>query len=502
MNAVALRISGVGKSFFGVTVLSDVTLDVLAGRVLGLVGQNGAGKSTLMNIVGGNVAADSGSMELSSLPYAPSNARDAEGRGVGFIHQELNLFPNLTIAENTHIARMPIGRFGLIDRAALHARTTELLRDVDLDFPPDTPLGRLSPGERQLVEVAKALQIDARILIFDEPTTSLTPRETSRLFALIRRLRQAGIAIIYISHVLSDVEGLADDIAVLRDGRLVASAPTSDLPAARMIKLMLGRGIDQLYPQHEAPRTQNTLLEAQALSRPGVIKEVSLSLHKGEVLGIFGLLGSGRTELARILFGLDHYQSGELKIGGIKVTHIAPRRAIDLRMAFITEDRRDEGLMMNMPIADNLVLASLGRFASPLGVIDDARLMASAAELAQGLEIKSERIATQPVRTLSGGNQQKVVIAKWLMSDPAIIILDEPTRGIDVAAKYEIYSLINRLAVGGSGIILISSEIEEAMAMSDRILVMRKGQLTGEFRRSDFAKEAILRAAFGEELAA
>jgi ribose transport system ATP-binding protein len=502
VSDMALRLAGIGKSFFGVPVLSDVTLDLHPGRVLGIVGQNGAGKSTLMNIIGGNLVPDTGTMELGGAPYAPANAREAEHRGVGFIHQELNLFSNLSIAENIFIAAMPRGPLGLIDRRQLRQRTAELLREVDLDLSPDTPVGRLSPGERQLVEVTKALQIDARILIFDEPTTSLTPRETARLFALIRRLREAGKAIVYISHILSDVEALADEVAVLRDGRQVGTGPTAEFPAARMINLMLGRDIDQLYPPHATAARDELVLEAHGLSLPGVLKDVSLALHGGEILGIFGLMGAGRTELARTLFGLDHFHSGELLIGGRPVAAMSPRRAIAARMAFITENRREEGLMMNMPIADNLVLASLDAHANAAGFIDEARLAASAAEFATALQVKSGRIGTQPARSLSGGNQQKVVIAKWLMSGPEIFILDEPTRGIDVAAKFEIYSIIKRLAEGGSGVILISSEIEEAMAMSDRILVMRQGEIAGEFSRDQFGKQTILRSAFGEEVAA
>jgi ribose transport system ATP-binding protein len=501
MSDALLSVTGIGKSFFGVAVLTDVSLAMTGGRVLGLVGQNGAGKSTLMNIIGGNLAADAGSMDLAGVPYAPASAREAEQRGVGFIHQELNLFSNLTIAENIFIAAMPRRR-GLIDRRVLRTRTAGLLREVDLDLPPDTPVDRLSPGERQLVEVAKALQLDARLLIFDEPTTSLTPRETSRLFALIERLRAAGKAIVYISHILSDVEAIADDVAVLRDGRLVETGPTTQIPAARMINLMLGRDIGQLYPPHHAAVGDTVLLEARRLTMPGVLRDVSFSLRGGEILGIFGLMGAGRTELARTLFGLDEFRSGELTIGGKHVANMSPRRAKGLRMAFITENRRDEGLMMNMPIADNLVLASLSGFGNRAGFIDADRMVAGAAEFAAALQIKAGPIATQVARSLSGGNQQKVVIAKWLMSAPAIFILDEPTRGIDVAAKFEIYSIINRLAASGSGVILISSEIEEAIGMSDRILVMRRGTITGQFTREKFGKEPILRAAFGEEEAA
>lgn len=502
MSGAGLAIRGIGKSFFGVPVLSDVSLEIGAGRVLGLVGQNGAGKSTLMNIVGGNTAPDSGDMLLDGNAYAPADAREAERNGVAFIHQELNLFANLSIAENIFITAMPRGAAGLIDRAQLRRRAAALLREVDLDLSPDTPVEQLSPGERQLVEVSKALQLDARIVIFDEPTTSLTPRETSRLFALIDRLRSGGTAVVYISHILADIERLADDVAVLRDGKLVAAGPRPNFPAARMINLMLGRDIDQLYPPHRPAVRDQILLEAKSLSLPGVVKGIDLSLRQGEILGVFGLMGSGRTELARLLFGLDRFHGGELVVQGRRVTRMTPRRAIAARMAFITENRRDEGLMMNVSIAENIVLASLRALGNALGMLDERAVTASAATFASALQVRSGPIDTQPARSLSGGNQQKVVIAKWLMSGPSIFLLDEPTRGIDVAAKYEIYSIVKDLVAAGSGVIFISSEIEEVMAMADRILVMRQGEIACDFTREQFSKEGILRAAFGEKDAA
>jgi ribose transport system ATP-binding protein len=499
VSETVLSVEGTGKSFFGVAVLSDVTLTLSRGRILGLVGQNGAGKSTLMNIIGGNVAPDTGAMTLRGAPYAPADAREAERRGVAFIHQELNLFANLSIAENIFIGAMPRTRTGLIDRRVLRQRSAELLREVELDLSPDTPVGSLSPGERQLVEVVKALQLDADLIIFDEPTTSLTPRETARLFGLIGRLKAAGKAIVYISHILADVEALADDVAVLRDGRLMGSGPKADFPIAKMINLMLGRDIDQLYPPHTPATKDAVLLEASNLSLRGVVKDISFSLRQGEILGLFGLMGSGRTELARILFGLDRFHHGKLSLGGQVVKAMTPRRAIGARMAFITENRREEGLMMNVPIAENIALAALPAIAGPLGIVDARRLATSASEFAGALQIKSGPIDTQPVKSLSGGNQQKVVIGKWLMAGPSIFILDEPTRGVDVAAKFEIYSIVQKLAAGGSGIIFISSEIEEVMAMADRILVMSQGEIVGGVERKDFDKERILRVAFRQE---
>lgn len=312
MSDTILQIADVSKAFFGIHAVQNVGLELGRGRVLALIGQNGAGKSTLMNIVGGVVRADSGLMFLDETAYDPHSAADATRSGIAFIHQELNLFTNLTIAENIFIDRFPQRRFGpvaLIDRAAMHQRTRELLAQVNLDLQPDTPVDRLSPGERQLVEVAKALHLDARIIIFDEPTTSLTTRETERLFDLIRRLREAGASIIYISHILGDVMRLADDIAILRDGELVAAGPRNGFDVGRMITLMIGRSIEQLYPSRRSTPQSGILLATRDLTAKGIARNISFILHEGEVLGLFGLMGSGRTELARIVFGLDEFDS-------------------------------------------------------------------------------------------------------------------------------------------------------------------------------------------------
>jgi ribose transport system ATP-binding protein len=497
-----MTLEGVSRSFFGVPALVDVRLDIRRGRALGLVGQNGAGKSTLMNLLGGVLRPDSGAMRLEGTSYAPTGPRDASRRRIGFIHQELNLFTNLSIAENIFIDDFPrrsIGPFRAIDRKALQTRTAQLLEAVSLEHRPETSVGSLTPGERQLVEVAKALYIDADIIIFDEPTTSLTSRETTRLFALLERLKASGKTIIYISHALADVARLADDVAVLRDGRIVGTGGIAEFPVSRMINLMLGRDIDQLFPPKQARPTNDVLLDVKSLARRGVVKDISFELHVGEVVGLFGLMGSGRTELARMLFGVDDVDTGSVSIEGTSRGRVTPRASIKDGVSFITENRREEGLLMDVPISDNIGLAALGHFASPLGLMDDARLLAGASDLAAALKIKSGPIATQPVKSLSGGNQQKVVIAKWLLAGPRIFILDEPTRGIDVASKYEIYAMIDDLASRGSGILFISSEIEEVMAMSDRLLVMSRGEIVDRFVRADFDREAILRAAFREQ---
>jgi ribose transport system ATP-binding protein len=505
MTAPILQIEGVSKAFFGVHAVLNASLELGRGRILALIGQNGAGKSTLMNIVGGVVSADSGRMTVDGAPYDPANPADAGARGIAFIHQELNLFTNLTIAENIFVDRFPSRAFGpvkLINRAAMHRRTRELLAQVDLDVAADVPVERLSPGERQLVEVAKALHLDARIIIFDEPTTSLTQRETARLFALIHRLRQAGTSMIYISHILGDVMRVADDIAVLRDGELVASGPKQDFDVTRMITLMIGRSIDQLYPSRTAEPRPQLLLAARNVTARGMVRSVSFVLRSGEILGLFGLMGSGRSELARILYGLDTFDSGEISVGDRPVTDHSAPASVRNGIAFVTENRREEGLLMNLSIADNVTLAALPRYGvTPLRFIEQGRLAEAAAQAADALRIKARSLA-QPAKSLSGGNQQKVVLAKWLLTQPSILIMDEPTRGIDVGAKHEIYSIIDRLAAEGEGILFISSEIEEILAMCDRVLVMSKGEIVGAFDRSEFDRERILRAAFREQVAA
>lgn len=501
MSEPILELAGLSKAFAGVHAVRDVTLSLGRGHVLGLIGQNGAGKSTLMNIVSGIVQPDGGTMRLAGSPYTPRHPAEATRNGIALIHQELNLFGNLTIAENIFLSdfpRRPIGPLRLIDRAALAARTRELLHQVSLDLAPETRLDRLSPGERQLVEVARALRFDAEVIIFDEPTTSLTARETERLFRLIGGLREAGKSTIYISHILADVIALADDVAVLRDGELVALGPKRDFDVPHMITLMVGRPIEQLYPPRQSRPDPRVLLSARGLTATGIIKDVSFALHGGEVLGVFGLMGSGRTELARILFGIDGHDSGEIVVGDRRLADPSPRLSIRSGIAFITENRREEGLLMNGPITENIALAALPKFAvTPLGFIERDRLRQAAARLADRLRIKAASLEL-PAKSLSGGNQQKVVLAKWLMSEPSIFIMDEPTRSIDVGAKYEIYSIIDRLAADTGGVLFISSELEELLALADRILVMSRGEIVGEFQRPDFDHGRILATAFRE----
>ncbi len=504
VEAPLLSIQGLCKSFFGVQVLHDVGFELGRGRVLGLIGENGSGKSTTMNILGGIHQPDRGEMTIDGQPYRPRGPKDAEAAGIAFIHQELNLFKNLSIEENLFINGFPRLVQGLpfIDRRKVRARAAELLAAIDLELDPATLVSRLSQGERQLVEIAKALGADARIVIFDEPTTSLTARETERLFAQIQRLRAKGIAVVYISHILSDVMRLTDDIVVLRDGHLVARAQTRQMTIDKLITSMVGRTIDQIYPPRDTlPKEGPPVLEVDRLTQPGMISDVSFQVRPGEVLGISGLMGSGRSEMARILFGLDPYASGRILVDGQPLERPTPETAMARGIAFLTEDRRAEGLMMDGAIADNIALPSLPNFSTGFGrLIQRTRLGDAVEATGRDVQVNARDFVQTLVKNLSGGNQQKVVIGKWLLRSPRLFILDEPTRGIDVGAKYEVYKIINRLAAEGTGILVISSEIEELIGMCDRILVMSHGEIRAGYDRSQFDREKIMRSAMWDGL--
>lgn len=494
-----LEFRSISKSFFGIHALRDVSLDMEPGTILGLVGENGAGKTTLMNVLGGVLPADAGEMLVDGNPYRPGGPADAIESGVGFIHQELNLFTNLTVSENIFVGSFPRVKAlpVFIDKRRMAERAQPYLDSIALEVSPNTRVETLSPGERQLVEIVKALAADARIIIFDEPTTSLTAKETRRLFEIIRKLKADGKSIIYISHILDDVVALVDDVAILRDGNLVARGPIADFPIRTMISMMVGRDIENLYPDKLSEPEPDVVLSLQGVGQPGIVRDISFKAHRGEVLGIFGLMGSGRSELARIVFGIDAWKSGEMNFKGKPLTSRNPAERIERGMAFVTENRREEGLLMDSTIAENIGLVSLSDYVTRLvRFVRTSDLYSAAGTIKERLRIKSGDIATSAAKSLSGGNQQKVVIAKWLMSNPDLLILDEPTRGIDVGAKYEVYSIVNHLAGEGTSILMISSELEELEALCDRMLVMSRGEITGEFARADFDKESILAAAF------
>jgi ABC-type sugar transport system ATPase subunit len=489
-----LEVVRVSKAFSGIPVLRGVSFTLAGGQVLGVVGENGAGKSTLMNVLGGVVAPDAGDVRLSGETFRPRGPADAMARGVAYIHQELNLLPNLSVAENLSLARLP-RRGPLVDRRRLDEDARRRLLAVGLDLPPRTLVGDLGPGARQLVEIARALAADARVVILDEPTTSLTAPEADRLFALVRRLRDEGRGLVYISHALGDVLRLADDVLVLRDGEAVAFGPSPGFDEARLITLMVGRAVEAVYPSRDAPAPGEPALEVERLGREGAFREVSLVVRPGEVVGLAGLMGAGRTELLRAIFGLDPPDSGEVRVRGGRLRP-APREAIARGVAFVTEDRRADGLVLDASVAANLALVSLPAHARG-GWIDRRALAAALAAQAEAVRLEAPGRLGRPARTLSGGNQQKVVLGKWLLGRPSVVLLDEPTRGIDVGAKQHVYRLVADLAAGGAAVLLASSEIEELLGLADRILVLRRGSVVDELPRPEFDRERILAAALG-----
>jgi ribose transport system ATP-binding protein len=497
-----VKVQGLVKTFSGIQVLHDVSFEAYGGRVLGVVGENGSGKSTTMNLLTGVLPRDRGSIFLDGKPFNPTSRRHSDAAGVAFIQQELNIFPNLSVAENLFLLRPPRHFKGLpfVSRRQMSERTRELLKKVDLPVSPHALASTLSAGERQQIEIARVLSSDARVFIFDEPTSSLTARESARLFELIRRLRQDGAAVLYISHNLEEVLDLADEMMVMRDGRVTLQRESAGLRVDDLVLAMVGRPIESLFAaRQEMPATQAPVLEVAGLTEPGVLNDINLRVGRGEIVGIAGLMGSGRSELARALFGLDKHQTGDVTINGQAMESGNVSARLGAGMAFLTEDRRHEGLMMDASVADNMALSALSLFSSARGLgIEKKRLLEAIQKLAQRLHLTSGDVRTAPVRSLSGGNQQKVVLGRWLLREPRLFVLDEPTRGVDVGARQEIYRLLSQLAESGMAILVISSELEELIGLCDRIHVMRRGELVAEFPRERFDRETLLRAAFGQ----
>jgi ribose transport system ATP-binding protein len=497
-----LRVESLTKSFFGVRVLHGVSFHACGGRVLGVVGENGSGKSTTMNVLTGVIPRDSGEVLLDGEPFAPASRRESDFAGIAFIQQELNIFPNLSVAENLFLVRSPrhYSALPFIARRQMHDRALRLLENVDLDVPPDVSAGTLSVGERQLLEIARGLSTEARVLILDEPTSSLTAVEAERLFGIVRRLAQRGAAIIFISHDLDQVLKVSDEIVVLRDGRVTLSGAAASLTASDLVLAMVGRPIESQFPARAAPSVSTPpVLDVKGLSEPGALRNIHLQVARGEILGIAGLMGSGRSELARAIFALDRYTAGTVRVDGNALPSGDVASRLKAGVAFLTEDRRHEGLLLDATVGDNLALTALPQFASSHGgIIHRPALLAAIEAIGQSLGLKSGDLRTTPVRALSGGNQQKVVLGRWLLTKPKVFILDEPTRGVDVGAKQDIYRLLARMAEAGMGMLVISSELEELLGLCDRIAVMRRGELNATFDRAHFDREAILRAAFGQ----
>ncbi|MBL8582777.1 MAG: sugar ABC transporter ATP-binding protein [Rhizobiaceae bacterium] len=497
MAAPFLTMTGICKQYPGVRALDGVTFVVSPGEVIGLVGENGAGKSTLMKILGGVTTPTEGMIEIDGAGIEGLTVNASMEAGIAFVHQELNLFDNLDVAANIFIGREPTraGLLRLVDDAALHRQARSLLDQLGADFGPERPVAELSLAQMQLVEIAKALSLKARLVIMDEPTSSLTASETERLLAVVSRLRADGVSVIFISHRLAEVEHLADRVVVLRDGRTVAELARGEIDAATMIRHMIGRELKTVYRPPAAPPGE-PIIELSGLRtvyRPQAA--VSLVVRRGEILGLAGLVGSGRTELARTMFGLDRAVAGKIGLAGSKVEIGSPGDAIERGVYLVPEDRKRSGLIIDFSVGDNITLANLPAYAR-FGLIDAVRELDQAKAQRARLEIRCPD-TTVRVGLLSGGNQQKVVLAKWLSMAPRLLIFDEPTRGIDVGAKAEIYRLMREFSDSGVGILMISSDMEEVIGVSDRVAVMHEGRIAGFLERHELSERAILSLAIG-----
>jgi ribose transport system ATP-binding protein/inositol transport system ATP-binding protein len=498
MAAEKLVLKGISKRFGSTRALDGVDFVLRRGEIHALMGENGAGKSTLMKVLIGLCSADSGEIILDGRPTALASPREALARGIAMIHQELHPVPDLTVADNLflgrEISRFRLGPLSLVDADAADRRAGELLAQFGVGVRPNARMRELSVAQTQLVEIIKAVSQGAEIIIMDEPTSAISENEAEQLFSHMLRLKDSGVSIIFISHRMREVFRVSDRVTILRDGCLVTSRAAAELDADAIIRLMVGREIDDIYPKPSASaRAGEVVLEVAGLSDAGRFREVSFALRKGEILGMAGLMGSGRTEIAECLFGLTRRVSGLTRIRGRRVEINSPRDAIRLGLALVADDRKLKGLNLEATVGENMSLLSLGGF-SRLGVIDGAREKASVGEYMARLGIKAES-GEAPVASLSGGNQQKVVLAKWLMAGPEIIIFDEPTRGIDVGAKHDIYLLLRGLAGQGKAVLMISSEMGEIIGLSDRVIVISEGRVAGELNREGLSQEAVMRLA-------
>ncbi|MER7441476.1 sugar ABC transporter ATP-binding protein [Micromonospora avicenniae] len=494
-NAPLLVLDGVTKSFGAVAALRGVHLALHPGEAHALVGENGAGKSTLVKTLAGAHTPDTGRMALDGRPLELRGPADARAAGIAVIYQEPTLFPDLSVAENIFMGRQPLRGLRRIDTTAMNRDAERLFERLGVRIDPTRPARGLSIADQQLVEIAKALSFDARILVMDEPTAALSGVEVERLFGVARSLCERGAAVLFISHRFDEVFDLCQRITVLRDGAWVSTDRTADLTVDEVVRRMVGRDVSSLYPKQDAP-VRDALLEVSGLSRAGVFSDVSFTVRGGEIVALAGLVGAGRSEVARAVFGVDRYDAGEVRVAGRPLPPGSPRRAIAAGLALVPEDRRQQGLVMELSVERNATLARR-RALSRLGLLIGGAERAEAQRWTRRLQVKASRL-TAPVATLSGGNQQKVVLAKWLATEPRVLIIDEPTRGIDVGTKAEVHRLLSELANEGLAILMISSELPEVLGMADRVLVMHEGRVVRELSRAEADETSVMLAATGQ----
>lgn len=500
MQEVILRMQGIRKTFPGVVALDNVNLDVRSGTVHSLMGENGAGKSTLMKCLIGMYTPDEGTVELAGDIVRFKDTKDGLEHGISMIHQELSPVPEMMVAENIWLGREPRGRLGLLSPAAMFRKTRELFDEWKINIDPKARMKDLTVSKQQMVEIAKAISYDAKIIIMDEPTSAIPEREVAHLHGMIKRLTDFGVAIIYITHKMDEVFRISDDITVFRDGKHVGSYPAKELDRDKLIKLMVGRELTDLFPKEEA-EIGDVVLSVQGLTRGSVVKDVSFELHRGEILGLAGLMGAGRTEVLETIFGIEKADSGEVVLNGKTLRIKQPSDAIRAGMALLTEDRKLNGIMGVLSVRDNITAAALPHY-SPRGVLRVGEMRKDSEDQREKLRIKTPSLS-QLIKNLSGGNQQKALISRWLLTVPDVLMIDEPTRGIDVGAKSEIHRLMSMLAQEGKAIIMVSSELPEVLGMSDRILVMHEGRISGELSREEANQESVMHLATGgDEVAA
>ncbi|PRS42037.1 D-xylose ABC transporter ATP-binding protein [Bacillus sp. NMCC4] len=489
-----IEMHNIHKAFGKNTVLSGVSFDLVTGEVHALMGENGAGKSTLMNLLTGLYSLDQGTIQIDGKETAFKNPKEAEQHGIAFIHQELNIWPDMTVLENLFIGKEIYTKFGLLDTKKMKVLAQSQLDRLSVNLSLDQEAGSCSVGQKQMIEIAKALMTDAKVIIMDEPTAALTDREIEKLFQVIESLKKEGVSIVYISHRMEEIFAICDRITIMRDGKTVDTKAIPETNFHEVVKKMVGRELTDRYPER-LPSLGDIVLEVKQATRKGQFHDISFSVKAGEIVGVAGLMGAGRTEMMRSLFGLDPLDQGEIWVHGKKAVIKKPSDAVKLGIGFITEDRKDEGLMLDASIRENIGLPNLESF-SPKGLIDKKNEQDFVALLIKRLTIKTASSEIS-ARSLSGGNQQKVVIAKWIGIQPKVLILDEPTRGVDVGAKREIYQLMNELTDRGVAILMVSSELPEILGMSDRVLVIHEGTISGELNKSDATQERIMTLATG-----